>query len=139
MEPRRYTVPAMRENRVALGFAVVALLVVAVAHASETPLGTISGTAAKSNFDSDSGVFTLGPNASLATQCGIRGTDRVRYRPVRASTDTNDAGFASDGVLIDFSVNKDPYRIRLRSNENGLAFLGVDGGFYSCDVFAVSP
>lgn len=114
-------------------------LAAAVVYASETPLGTISGTAAKSNFDSDSGVFTLGPNASLAAQCGIRGTDRVRYRPVRASTDTNDAGFASDGVLIDFSVNKDPYRIRLRTNENGLAFIGVDGGFYSCEVHAVSP
>ena len=129
----------MRENYLAVAFASIACLFVVVAHASETPLGTISGIGPKSNFNSDAGAFTLGPNASLAVQCGISGTDRVRYRPVRASTDTNDAGFAADGVVIDFSVNRDPYRIRLRSNENGVAFLGADGGAFSCEVHAVSP
>lgn len=130
---------AMRQNYLAVALASVALLFVVVANASETPLGTISGTAAKSNFDSDSGTFTLGPSASLAVQCGLTGTSRVRYRPVRASTDTLDAGFASDGVVIDFSTNSDPYRVRLRMNENGLAFVGYDGGAFSCQVFAVSP
>lgn len=129
----------MRQNYLAVALASVALLFVVVANASETPLGVISGIGPKSNFTSDAGAFTLGPNASLAVQCGLSGTDRVRYRPVRASTDTNDAGFASDGVLIDFSVNRDPYRIRLRGNENGLAFVGHDGGAFSCEVHAVSP
>lgn len=129
----------MRENYFAAVAASLALVVV-VAHASESPLGTVSGTAAKSNFDSDSGSFTLGPSASLAFQCGqTSGTAKVRYRGVRASTDTNDAGFASDGVAVDFSSNADPYRVRLRSYENGIAFIGFDGGAYSCQVSAVSP